>query len=131
MGGGRQEKFLGNNLINDPNLNFWDNLILKYEGQQILDEVHATYPQLLQYVYKEALSGCGKFGENSDYSANYLITSGHYGNIPSIFRVNEIEAIQTPRIALPKGVSRPGNVKIDMQWLKQILIELYFLDQIK
>jgi hypothetical protein len=93
---------------------------LRKEAQQHINDIHRDNPNLLHHIYKEAASGSGKFGQDSDHSANYLISSSH-GNKPVSIKNIETDNIaelynnKIPRVAKPKGANRPGNVKIDLK----------------
>lgn len=83
----------------------------KNHAQEILDNLHAIHPHLNNFIRREATTGRGKFGANSDQAANYLVKSGKN---PKVEHVDDVEYGNCkPRVALPKEHGRTGNVKAD------------------
>lgn len=87
----------------------------KKAGQAALDHVHDQYPELLHHLRKEAATGRGKFGEHSPMAASYLVKSTQGKKKANITHVDNVDFGNgpRPRVALPKGEGRPGNVKLD------------------
>lgn len=89
-------------------------------AQKIIDGIHSQHPDLLSHVHHEAATGEGKFGgKGSAGSARVLVTS-----TPNGAHVHDVETKKDPiiaghpRVALPKGSGRPGNVKVDYRTVK-------------
>ena len=88
-------------------------------AQKLLDHIHNKHPLLNAYVHTEAASGRAKFG-GGDGSATHVLTSynAKHGNA-HIMRPDDYKhpaaLLSHPRIALPKGSGRPGNLKIDIR----------------
>lgn len=89
-------------------------------AQKILDKIHGDHPGLLQHVHHEASTGHGKFGgKGAPGSARYLVTSTATGAHIHDTETNKEPIVAShPRVALPKGDNRPGNVKIDYKTAK-------------
>lgn len=89
-------------------------------AQKILDKIHSDHPGLLSHVHHEASTGEGKFGgKGSVGSARFLVTSTHNGAHIHDVETNKDPIVAShPRVALPKGEGRPGNVKIDYKTVK-------------
>lgn len=92
---------------------------LKNEAQQHINDIHTEHPGLLDHVHYEAATGHGKFGQGQAGTARYLVTSMPGGShIHDTETGHEPIVASVPRVALPKGRNRPGNVKIDYKALK-------------
>jgi len=88
-------------------------------AQKIINDIHEKHSGLLKHVHYEATTGHGKFGHNQAGSANWLVTSTPDGpHIHNTESGNEPIEAGIPRIALPKGDGRSGNVKIDYKVLR-------------
>lgn len=93
---------------------------LRDEAQKISDSIHDEHPDLLKHVHHEASTGHGKFGTGQTGTARHLVTSLPSGvHIHDTHTNNEPIVAGRPRIALPKGDGRPGNVKIDYKAIKK------------
>lgn len=90
------------------------------KAQGLIDSIHKDHPGLLHHVAFEAATGHGKFGHNQTGTARHLVTSlGTGAHIHDTHTGNEPIVIDTvPRVALPKGEGRPGNVKLDYRAVK-------------
>ena len=91
---------------------------LRKKAQAAMDRVHKKYPELNNFVRKEATTGRGKFGANSPYAASYIVKSASGKKGVSIKHVDKMEYDgPKPRASLPKGMSggsrRSGNMKLD------------------
>lgn len=87
---------------------------LKNEAQGHLDDVHKKFPELNNYVRREATTGEGKFGKGSPHAASFLVKSGTGKSGPIIKHVDDVDySGPKPRAALPKGDGRTGNIKVD------------------
>lgn len=87
---------------------------LKNVAQKHLDDVHTKYPELNNFVRREATTGEGKFGKGSPYAASFLVKSGTGKSGPIIKHVDDVDySGPKPRAALPKGDGRSGNIKVD------------------
>lgn len=88
----------------------------KESAQKHIHEIHHKHPKLLHHVAHEAATGHGKFGgEDRDGTARHLLTTTKHGDThvhDTKTRKDPID-VGTPRVALPKGDGRPGNLKID------------------
>jgi len=85
-------------------------------AQKHIDEIHSSHPHLIHHVAHEASTGHGKFGgEGSEGSARFLVTTTHHGDVHVHDTKSNNEPIVhgNPRVALPKGSGRPGNLKLD------------------
>jgi len=93
---------------------------LRDEAQQHLDDIHDKHPGLLQHVAHEASTGHGKFGHGETGTATHLITTiaGQAPHIHDTETNKQPIEVGIPRIALPKGSNRPGNVKLDYRTKK-------------
>lgn len=86
----------------------------KNDAQKLMNHVHDTHPELNHFVRKEATTGRGKFGHGSAHSASYLVKSSTKGKGAEVKHVDEHDySGSRPRIALPKGEGRSGNIKLD------------------
>lgn len=84
------------------------------KAQELMDSIHKDHPGLMQHVAFEAATGHGKFGHGQQGTARHLVTSmGASAHIHDTHTGNQPIEVGVPRIALPKGDGRPGNVKID------------------
>lgn len=86
-------------------------------GQAIVNDIHARHPKLSRYVNYEAATGHGKFGTHQTGTARFLVTSTNHGSThihdTAEDDIGKASELPTPRVALPKGSGRPGNVKLD------------------
>lgn len=83
-------------------------------GQMHMDSTHDRHPELNHFLRKEATTGEGKFGKGSQHAASYLVKSSSGSKSATVTHVNDYNHEGTrPRIALPKGKNRSGNVKLD------------------
>ena len=86
----------------------------KIKAQASIDAAHDAHPELNNYVRKEATTGEGKFGKNTPHAVSYLVKSGFRTTKPDVIHVDKHDYEGSrPRIALPKGDGRSGNVKSD------------------
>lgn len=88
----------------------------KEEAQRHINEIHEKHPHLTHHVAHEAATGHGKFGgHDSEGSARFLVTTTPSGqtHIHDTKTNNEPITYGIPRVALPKGSGRPGNLKLD------------------
>lgn len=86
----------------------------KQEAQKAMNAAHDAHPELNQYVRREATTGEGKFGEGSEHSASYLVKSSQGKAKASVKHASETDFNGSrPRVALPKGEGRSGNIKLD------------------
>lgn len=90
------------------------------KGQEVMNHLHDNYPELNDYVRKEATTGQAKFGKDSPYAASYLVKSAAGKKGAVVKSVDDMDySGPRPRIAKPKGknkktgVRRTGNVKLD------------------
>jgi hypothetical protein len=87
---------------------------LRDEAQQHIKDIHDEHPGLLSHVVHEASTGHGKFGQGATGTARFLVTSTKGGaHIHDTETQKQPISTKIPRVALPKGKSRPGNVKLD------------------
>lgn len=85
-------------------------------AQKAIDKIHDEHPELNNYVRKEATTGIGKFGADSPYSASFLVTSAAGKKEAKVQHADEIDySGPRPRVSLPKGEGRTGNVKADQR----------------
>lgn len=93
---------------------------LRDEAQSHINKIHAEHPDLLHHVAHEASTGHGKFGHEQTGTARHLVTTiaGHAPHIHDTVTQNHPIEVGTPRVALPKGSNRPGNVKLDYKTKK-------------
>ena len=86
----------------------------RIQGQTHMDAAHNRHPELNHYVRKEATTGAGKFGEGSHHAAAYLVKSASGDNEAKVTHVDKHDYEGSrPRVSLPKGTGRSGNVKSD------------------
>jgi hypothetical protein len=86
----------------------------KNEAQKQLDHLHDNFPELNEYVRKEATTGQAKFGKDSPYAASYLVKSSAGKKGAVVKSADEVDYNgPRPRVALPKGDGRSGNIKLD------------------
>lgn len=93
---------------------------LRDEAQAHIDAIHKEHPGLLSHVAHEAATGHGKFGHGQTGTARVLVTTiaGKQPHIHDTETQNQPIEIGAPRVALPKGENRPGNVKLDYKTKK-------------
>lgn len=89
-------------------------------AQSHINAAHAVHPKLNNFVHHEAASGHAKF-TGGEGSATHVVTS-HSAKTGSAsikhvddYKTSKPEELSTPRVALPKGKRRPGNLKIDIK----------------
>lgn len=86
----------------------------KDEAQETLNHLHDNFPELNSYVRKEATTGEAKFGKGSPYTAAYLVKSSAGKKGAEVKSVDDVNYDgPRPRVALPKGEGRTGNIKVD------------------
>lgn len=86
------------------------------DAQKHINEIHSRHENLIHHVAHEAATGHGKFGgHDSEGSARHLVTTTPSGetHIHDTKTNNEPITYGVPRVALPKGSGRPGNLKLD------------------
>lgn len=84
------------------------------DAQELINSIHSEHPNLLHSVAFEAATGHGKFGHERTGTARHLVTSlGTSAHIHDTKTGNEPIHVEAPRVALPKGDGRPGNIKLD------------------
>jgi len=90
------------------------------KAQKIMNQIHDEHPDLLSHIHHEASTGHGKFGHHQEGTARFLVTSGsESAHVHDTETQHEPIVAGRPRIALPKGTGRPGNVKIDYRAIKE------------
>lgn len=85
-------------------------------AQKHIDEIHDRHPNLTHHIAHEAATGHGKFGgHGAEGTARFLVTTTHDGQTHIHDTETNHEPIThgKPRVALPKGSGRPGNLKQD------------------
>lgn len=92
----------------------------KEAAQKHIDAIHSEHPEVNNYAHHEAASGNHKFGKGGEGAATHILSSyNHKTGSAGLHHVNEYKhgTMKTshPRVALPKGDGRPGNVKIDIK----------------
>jgi len=91
-----------------------DMIKLKNKAQKHIDIAHDAYPELNHYVRKEAMTGEGKFGKGAAHTASFLVKSMSGSKGAKVVHVDEHDHEGSrPRVALPKGIGRSGNFKLD------------------
>jgi hypothetical protein len=84
------------------------------EAQKSINAAHDRHPELNHYVRKEATTGEGKFGKGSAFAASHLVKSATDSQGAKVSHVEQQNYDgPRPRVALPKGEGRSGNVKSD------------------
>lgn len=88
---------------------------LRDEAQGHINSIHSEHPSLLHHVAFEASTGHGKFGQGGEGTARHLVTTiaGSAPHVHDTETGHQPIEVGTPRVALPKGKNRPGNVKLD------------------
>jgi len=84
---------------------------LKNVSQGISDRLLDKYPQFERLLSQVATSGKGKF--KSDAGTAGIVLTGKNKDKEATAKPSEQQKSSKPRLALPKGTSRPGNLKID------------------
>lgn len=84
---------------------------LKNVSQNISDKLINKYPQFERLLSQVATSGKGKFKGDSG-TAGVVLTGKNKGKEASAKPAVQQKSSR-PRLALPKGSNRPGNLKID------------------
>lgn len=84
---------------------------LKNVSQGISDKLLNKYPQFERLLSQVATSGKGKFAGDSG-TAGIVLTGKNKGK-EATAKPSEQQGSSKPRLALPKGSGRPGNLKID------------------
>jgi hypothetical protein len=92
--------------------------VLKVKSQKLVDKAHDAYPELNEFVRKEATTGRAKFGSNSPYAASYIVKSAANKKGVSLNHVDSLNyAGKRVRAAKPKGKTSKGfrsiNFKVD------------------
>ena len=86
---------------------------LKTSAQDILDTLHDEHPNLTRHVSQVSTSGEQKFGGRNAPGTAGVVLTGRTNKSAATAKSSEQQISARPRQALPKGSSRPGNVKID------------------
>ena len=84
---------------------------LKNVSQGISDRLLDKYPQFERLLSQVATTGKGKFKGNQG-TAGIVLTGKNKGK-EATAKSAEQQKSAKPRLALPKGANRPGNLKID------------------
>ena len=84
---------------------------LKNVSQGISDKLLDKYPQFERLLSQVATSGKGKFKGNEGTAG--LVLTGKTKSKEATAKPSEQQKSARPRLALPKGSNRPGNLKID------------------
>lgn len=84
---------------------------LKNVSQGISDKLLDKYPQLERLLSQVATTGKGKFKGNEGTAG--IVLTGKTGSKEATAKPAEQQKSAKPRLALPKGRNRPGNLKID------------------
>ena len=84
---------------------------LKNVSQGISDRLLDKYPQFERLLSQVATSGKGKFKGNEGTAG--IVLTGKNKDKEASAKPSEQQKSSKPRLALPKGTSRPGNLKID------------------
>ena len=84
---------------------------LKNVSQGISDRLLDKYPQFERLLSQVATSGRGKF--KGDEGTAGIVLTGKNKDKEASAKPAEQQKSSKPRLALPKGTSRPGNLKID------------------
>lgn len=93
----------------------------KMKAQEELDSINRLWPELSQYMRREAATGEGKFKQGSHQIAQYILKTYSAektkGGPAKLIHVDEIDWTKGPpaRAALPKGRKgrKSGNVRMD------------------
>jgi len=84
---------------------------LKNASQGISDRLLDKYPQFERLLSQVATTGKGKF--KGDQGTAGIVLTGKNKSKEATARSAEQQKSAKPRLALPKGANRPGNLKID------------------
>ena len=84
---------------------------LKNVSQGISDKLLDKYPQFERLLSQVATSGKGKFASDSGTAG--VVLTGKNKSKEATAKPSEQQGSSKPRLALPKGSGRPGNLKID------------------
>jgi hypothetical protein len=84
---------------------------LKDVSQGISDKLLDKYPQFERLLSQVATSGKGKF--KGDEGTAGIVLTGKNKDKEASAKPSEQQKSARPRLALPKGRNRPGNLKID------------------
>jgi hypothetical protein len=84
---------------------------LKNVSQGLSDKLLDKYPQFERLLSQVATSGKGKFKGNEGTAG--IVLTGKTKSKEATAKPSEQQKSARPRLALPKGSSRPGNLKID------------------
>jgi hypothetical protein len=84
---------------------------LKDVSQGISDKLLDKYPQFKRLLSQVATSGKGKF--KGDGGTAGIVLTGKNKDKEASAKPSEQQKSARPRLALPKGRNRPGNLKID------------------
>ena len=84
---------------------------LKNASQGISDRLLDKYPQFERLLSQVATTGKGKF--KGDQGTAGIVLTGKNKSKEATAKSAEQQKSAKPRLALPKGANRPGNLKID------------------
>ena len=84
---------------------------LKNVSQGISDKLLDKYPEFERLLSQVATSGRGKFVSDSGTAG--IVLTGKNKDKEATAKPSEQQGSSKPRLALPKGSGRPGNLKID------------------
>jgi hypothetical protein len=84
---------------------------LKNVSQGLSDKLLDKYPQFERLLSQVATSGKGKFKGNEGTAG--IVLTGKTKSKEATAKPSEQQKSARPRLALPKGSNRPGNLKID------------------
>ena len=99
---------------------------LKNVSQGISDKLIDKYPQFERLLSQVATSGKGKFRGDSGTAG--VVLTGKNKNKEASAKPAEQQPSAKPRLALPKGSGRPGNLKIDYRPQEPISRQSTFSD---
>jgi len=99
---------------------------LKNVSQGISDKLIDKYPQFERLLSQVATSGKGKF--RGDGGTAGLVLTGKNKNKEASAKPAGQQPSAKPRLALPKGSGRPGNLKIDYRPQQQVSRQSTFSD---
>lgn len=99
---------------------------LKNVSQGISDKLIDKYPQFERLLSQVATSGKGKF--RGDGGTAGVVLTGKNKNKEASAKPAEQQPSAKPRLALPKGSGRPGNLKIDYRPQQQVSRQSTFSD---
>jgi hypothetical protein len=99
---------------------------LKDVSQGISDKLLDKYPQFERLLSQVATSGKGKFASDSGTAG--VVLTGKSKNKEASAKPSEQQGSSKPRLALPKGSGRPGNLKIDYRPREEKSKQSSFID---